>query len=709
MPCPHWLPRTTALPAHSLGTTLLLCGTLFPATQGLAQPREGSAGDGPLVLDRMVVTAAGFEQTVEDAPASITVLSQQELAKQSYTSVVDAVKNVPGVYLTGGGQSRDLSIRGMASTYTLYMVDGRPLSAGRSVNTNGQDSGKQIALPPLSMIERVEVIRGPMSSLYGSEAMGGVINFITRQPTEAWQGSLEAQYTWSDNEVSNDEQHTEMALAGPLVKGLLGLRLNGAWTAVDESDHQGGVKTEQSRPETRERQGGAELVLTPTPRDRLNLGYTWSTQQTTSTPGKSVAETPTGEPVRYRFDKKVQVLSHEGNYGALQLDTYLQHDVSEKVQAQTKEEKVTTLNTQGTWLWGDHVLTFGGRYRKEKYTNEENGLLGQGSTPDLAGAVRSTDRWIAAAFAEFDWQATDQLTVTLGLRHDEDERFGGHLSPRLYGVYHLTPNWTVKGGISTGYRQPTLTQATAGFGTRTGGPGSPNQDAAGNEIPRALIIGNPDLDPETSINHEAGLVFNDPDKGLEASLMVFQTNFKDKIAEDRYCTSPGAADNNDVAQYQCAFGGSQYYFLSTSKNIDRASMQGAELAATWSMTPTLRLTASYTHTESEQRSGEFKGDPLNKQPRHMANAMLDWQVTDRLGSWLQANYRGRASSYLRRTAMEDGTPGYGFVDAGLVLQITDHVDLKAGLYNIANKKVTNENYGVVLDGRRLTAGLSASF
>src|SRR5690606_39867572 len=101
---------------------------------------------------------------------SISVITREELEKQSYTNIVDAMKNIPGVYVTGGGQSQDISIRGMTSTYTLYLVDGRPISAGRSVNTNGSDGGKQIGLPPLSMIERVEVIRGPMSSLYGSEA-----------------------------------------------------------------------------------------------------------------------------------------------------------------------------------------------------------------------------------------------------------------------------------------------------------------------------------------------------------------------------------------------------------------------------------------------------------------------------------------------------------------------------------------------------------
>ena len=129
----------------------------------------------PVELGEIVVTAAGFEQNISDAPASISVISGEELAKKSYKSIVDAVNNIPGVYVTGGGGAQDISIRGMHDSYTLYLVDGRPVSAGRSVNTNGQDGGKQIALPPISMIERVEVIRGPMSSLYGSEAMGGVI------------------------------------------------------------------------------------------------------------------------------------------------------------------------------------------------------------------------------------------------------------------------------------------------------------------------------------------------------------------------------------------------------------------------------------------------------------------------------------------------------------------------------------------------------
>src|SRR5690625_2802573 len=90
-----------------------------------------------------VVSASGFEQNIADAPASISSISGEELNKKSYTNVLDAIKNIPGVYMTGGGSMGDISIRGMSSEYTMYLVDGRHISQGRSVNTNGTDGGKQ--------------------------------------------------------------------------------------------------------------------------------------------------------------------------------------------------------------------------------------------------------------------------------------------------------------------------------------------------------------------------------------------------------------------------------------------------------------------------------------------------------------------------------------------------------------------------------------
>lgn len=647
-----------------------------------------------------VVTAAGYEQNIAKAPASISVITREQLEKQSYTNIVDAMKNIPGVYVTGGGNMQDISVRGMSSAYTLYLVDGRPISAGRSVNTNGSDGGKQIGLPPLAMIERIEVIRGPMSSLYGSEAMGGVINIITRKGGDAWAGTVSTEYSHSLNDVNEDEATANFYLGGALIPGLLGARLNGSYTRADESDYVGGGDGAASTPDSQRKQGGIELYLTPDERNRLSLGYQAARLNDTHHPGSSIDITATKNTTDY--EKDIYTLAHDGHYADWQISSYLQHDTSERVQDLTKREEVTTLNTQASYFWGSHVFTVGGQYKYEDFTDKSNGLL----VSNVPGAVASVDRWLAAVFAEAEWGVTDDLAITTGLRYNDDELFGGHLSPRLYGVYQSTANLTLKGGVSTGYKQPGLADATEGFGRGTGGGGSPAP------YPRGLIIGNTELEPETSTNYELGFNYDNRELGFGTSVMAFYTQYKDKITEDRICetdTGGSNANRNNVAAWSCNFGGNNFYFLSTRMNVDEAIMQGVEWTLDYDFLPNLHLSTSYTFTDSEQKTGEFKGDPLNKQPKHMANALLDWQATPRLNAWLQGNYRSETSTYLSRTSMSDGTPGYGFFDAGVVYQLTNNVDVKAGLYNIANKEITNEDYEVVLDGRRVVVGMTVDF
>ena len=665
------------------------------AIASIAYPALADQGE-PVELDEVVITASGFEQSVKDAPASISVIPAEELQKRSYSNITDAVKNIPGLYVTGGGGMQDISIRGMSSSYALYLVDGRPISAGRSVNSNGTDAGKQIALPPLSMIDRIEVIRGPMSSLYGSEAMGGVINIITRKAGDEWHGTISSEFTHAMEDPSSDGRQADLYAGGALVPGLLGMQVNASWQQTDESDFIGGDKSAESTPDSINKKGGIKLYLTPDEQNEFSVSYDSATRKYTHTPGKSVDITADRSSVRY--DKDVYVLAHDGNYGDVMVNTYLQHDISDRVQDTTKRERVTILNTQGTWFAGNHVVTFGGQYKDEDFVDETNGLL----SSNVSGAVKKVDRWLAAVYGEIEWSVLDDLSITTGLRYNDDELFGGHLSPRVYGVYHLTPEWTLKGGVSTGYRQPSLTSATPGFGRGTGGAGSPAPH------PRALIIGNEELDPETSTSYELGYVFDSHDLGLNTSLMLFHTEYKDKIAEDRYCDSPGA-DRNDPTTWSCAFGGNNYMFLSTQKNIAKAEIQGVEFTLDYQILSGLDFSTSYTYTESEQKSGEFKGDPLNQMPKHMFNAGLDWDVNEKLNLWTQYNYRGKTTDYLSRTSMSDGTPGYGFVDLGLVYHLTQDVDVKAGLYNVANKEVTNEDYEVVLDGRHLSVGVSVDF
>lgn len=650
-------------------------------------------------MGTVVVTASGHEQNIADAPASISVITREELEKQAYSNITDAVKNIPGVFVTGGGSAQDISMRGQSHSYTLYLVDGRPVSSGRSVNTNGADGGKQIGLPPISMIERIEVIRGPMSSLYGSDAMGGVINIITRKSTQKWHGSVSTDVTISDNDVSEDGRSLNGFISGPIIKDLLGLKVNGGYTGFDESHYVGGSDNAASRPKTTRKQGGFEFSLTPDKYNTVVFGYQAARQDTASTPGKSLLSTGTASD--YRFDKDIYTLSHEGRYGDLMVNSYFQRDVSDKVQELAKKETVNVLNTQATYALNQHLLTFGGQYKTEEVVNETNGLIK--ALPGVG--VRSADRWLAAVFAEMDWSLTDKLSVTTGLRYNRDEFFGGHFSPRVYGVYRPADQWTIKGGVSTGYKQPSLAQSSAGIGSTTGG-GNWQNFAPNN---RGLSIGNPNLKPETSTNFEFGGAFESADRRMQASVMVFHTDFKDKIAEDRYCTSPNAASNNDYANWGCNYGANRYYFLSTNKNVDKAQMQGLEATLDYRFSPAWKLSSSYTFTRSEQKTGDYAGQPLNKQPKHMLNAMIDWQATQQLSVWAQANYRSKTSDFLSRTSMSDGTPAYSLMDIGMVYRVNQSTRVKAGIYNVANKKITNDTFGVVLDGRRATVGMTVDF
>lgn len=96
-------------------------------------------------------------------------------------------------------------------------------------------------------------------------------------------------------------------------------------------------------------------------------------------------------------------------------------------------------------------------------------------------------------------------------------------------------------------------------------------------------------------------------------------------------------------------------------------------------------------------------------PKHMLNVGLDYDVSDTWTTWMDYNYRGKTSDYLSRTSMDNGTPGYGTFDAGAVFKATDNLRLTAGIYNIANKEITNGDYDIVLDGRRYTVGMNIKF
>lgn len=625
--------------------------------------------------DTMVVTATGFAQKIQNAPASISVISKQQIENKAYRDVTDALKDVPGVVITGGGSSSDISIRGMSSRYTLFLVNGKRIST-RETRPNSDNAGiEQGWLPPLESIERIEIIRGPMSSLYGSDAIGGVINVITRKisNTRAWSGSLHADATFQENRDSGDLYQTNAHASGPLIDGLLGAKITGLFSRRAED------KIENGYNEQKMRNGSITLNFTPDENNDVDLDYSRELQDRNSTPGQSRAATRNKNETHYQHTN--YALTHNGYYRDVNSTSYIQHEETNNASRQMKAYN-TTFNNQNQIFLGDHTLTLGGQYRYEKLSDKGNQL-------EAADGLSKLTRWSWGLFSEDEWAITNSVTLTAGLRMDKDENYGTNWTPRGYGVWHLAEQWTLKGGISAGYRAPDLRQSSANWGQVTGGS---RLDG--------IIIGNPALKPEKSLSEEIALLWDNADN-LNASITLFNTDFKHKITEVRRCKS-----RNDPA---CKIGGHTYDFVSDRVNVDKANIRGVESTFGWKMAHDLNWTASYTYTESEQRSGKFSGKPLNKMPKHMFNTTLDWQTTQDLGLWSRLNFRGKTSEYLSRTSMAQGKPSYSQLDIGLRYDVLKDLLVTAGVYNVLDKQIGYDTYGLVLDGRHYTAGITYRF
>lgn len=199
---------------HPLYAAILLCtATSLQAADNLQ-------------LDKTTVvsTAAGYEQKITDAPASISVISNEDLQRKRYSNLAQALDDVEGIDIkqgTGKTGGLNISIRGMPSEYTLILIDGRRQNPAGNVTPNGFNETSTSFMPPMSAIERIEVIRGPMSTLYGSDAMGGVINIITKKVNTEWSGSVSADYTLQEHSQYGDTGGTSFYASGPLIDNLL--------------------------------------------------------------------------------------------------------------------------------------------------------------------------------------------------------------------------------------------------------------------------------------------------------------------------------------------------------------------------------------------------------------------------------------------------------------------------------------------------------
>src|SRR5690554_5508330 len=688
------LHTSTALPGSRavVGTLALLAASVALANQQSVR------------LADTVVTAAGFEQKVTDAPASISVISQEDLQRKRYGNLAQALEDIEGIDVqqgTGKTGGLNISIRGMPSQYTLILIDGRRQNAAGNVTPNGFNETSTSFMPPMSAIERIEVIRGPMSTLYGSDAMGGVVNIITKKVASEWAGSISLDHTFQENRDYGDASKASLYASGPLIEGLMGLAVRGSLydrSASDLSfDNDSTVSKRGAAPvEGRNNTVGARLTLTPHESHDFALDFERGRQvydnddcqlgnldgkATGSATGGCAADAPTahGYKDELRFEREQVALTHTGRLGFGVLDSSLMHNTTETlgrtIPGRSAGGDIGTPLPAAPWTTvgddrklettnlvldsklvapvGDaHILTVGGQWWKAEMTD------------DIAGTDFEQTSW--ALFSEDEWRLRDDLALTLGVRYDDHESFGGNVSPRAYLVWNATDSWTLKGGVSRGYKTPDLNDLHNGINGIT---------AQG----RAVTVGNPDLDPETSTNTEFGVYFDNL-AGFNANATLFHNKFKDKI--------------NSGPDVACAYNNG---ICSQKINVDDAVTKGVELAAQWYFTDDWSIKGNYTYTDSEQKSGKDKGAQLTNTPRHLANASLNWAANDKLNLWLNTEYRGKRSRFTSKYANLDATEksiystlgsktkAYTLFHLGGSYQATDTLAFNATVYNLLNK------------------------
>lgn len=651
---------------HISAATLVMAVSLHSAANAADDLQSTDA-------DQIVVTASNREQQVKEAPASISVITREDLERLPYREVTDALLEIPGVTVTAGeGNSRDISIRGMSPQYSLILVDGKRLSS-RESRTNGGNVSEGGLLPPLEAIERIEVVRGPMSSLYGSDAMGGVVNVITRRIADEWNGSMRINGTLQTDGDHGNSADGNFYLSGPVTSGL-GLQLMGSLNRRVEDDVIGGT------PERMDETIASKLGFGLGANHDLLLEGGYYRQKVIETAGRTFEaseDAPVGTQSTQTQNRYVASLSHTGRWGFATSESYVQYEDAEHVEG---EKRIKNTVAQSIWTapLPSNILTLGGFFRNEDLTDLTSNRL-PGST--TTGTTRTN--W--AVFAENELSLLDGFSLTGGIRLDDDEQYGSHWTPRIYAVWSITPQFTLKGGYSEGFRAPNLRQTLADWGQGSRG---------------GTIYGNPDLEAETSRTVEAALLFDGMD--VQASVTAYDTRFNDKITR----VTCLAANAWCVDEPLSSIGRPPTTYV----NVDEARIRGIEATIDLALLPTLRLNASGTLTDSEQLTGDNAGAALNDTPKQQASGSLNWRPNERFSTYIRAIFRGEEAVTEAQISGENiVAASYTTVDIGASYRLSPAFTLHGGVQNVLDKRLTYEDYAYVIDPARVWLGVTSRF
>lgn len=614
-------------------------------------------------LDSVVITASRTEHTELTAPASVSVVTRKELEQKAYTSVNEAIRSLPGVNInpaTSYGRS-EIKLRGMDSDYTLLLINGRRINS-RDALTSSYGNDFDLSSIPMAAVERIEVIRGAISSLYGADAMGGVVNVILREPKKTTEGALEYTFNEPTTGQGGDLHDGSAYLGGSLIDDKLLANI------VVDQKHKDAWKSEQSNnknADASEKQDKRSVLST--------LKWLLDDKQAITFDSSFTSDDRTAHWNNYgatatniqEMDRMTLGLAHNGHWDGTDTQLrYFYEDIDLMDNSQLNgaiaevQQQNHTLDGQLTHQLGNHLLTTGAEVRQTRLEHSMN----------LTGGDAKSDQ--QALYLQ-DEYLLDALTLTLAGRLDNHDTYGSEFSPRGYALYNLTDRWIIKGGLGKAFKAPSLAQSDGSYSIKA---------CRG----RCVVVGNPDLQPETAMNYEVGTSYEGDSFG--AGLTAFDNQIDDMIQTESWKTKPGAP-------------------VLTYRNVDQARIRGLEFMPWYAITETVNLNGNYTLVKAKD---ETTGQDLLQTPEHTANLTLDWQWRSNLDFYTRYQYTGSQYLYVASANANQKSDAFNTLDAGINYAPITPLTLKFGLNNLTNTKrdVVATNADNILQGRTAFAGFA---
>lgn len=638
--------------------SILLSLTLF-----VSFPFSLFAQEKEVTLGKVVVIATRVETPMEEIASSVTVISSKEIERKQKTTVLEVLKGLPGldVVQNGGvGGATSIFLRGANSEHTLVMIDGvevnDPISPGRSYD---------FAHLTVDNIERIEVIRGPQSTLYGSDAIGGVVNIITKKG----EGKPKFFLSTEGGSFTTFRESTGVSGGNRWINYSLG------FSRLDTD----GISAASKKDGNYERDGYKNTSLSARlgfiPKENLDVDFIFhyiKAKTELDNFGGVGGDDPNYVQESEQFLFKTQLgLSLFEKVWTQKLGFAMNdydRDVKNKKDPQHPfdsergqyDGQLMKLDWQHhLQLHKTNALTFGFEYEREegksKYYWESIWGPGQSIFPNKTANIKGY-------YIQDEIKLWDRLFATLGIRIDDHSRFGSETTYRVAPAYLIKEtNTKIKGTFGTGFKAPTLYQLFAP--ATLWGP-----------------IGNKDLKPEKSKGWDFGVEQNFFKNRVTLGATYFRNDFKDLIQ----------------------FDWGQGYI-----NIAKAKTEGVELFASAKPIDDLTLRINYTYTDTEDKT---TGEALIRRPKNKIGFDINYHFLNNGNVNLGVIYVGKRDdldfsiSPSRRVKLDQ----YTLVNLAVSYDITKNFQLFGRVENLLDKEY-EEVKGFGTPGLSFFGGMKLSF